>query len=76
MSDFVSVNPNFVQAIRESFAKQGLMGHIGAELGAVRPGYVEIELPYSDAFLSSTAFSMVVWRRLLPTRQAAMQLSV
>jgi len=41
-------NPDFEQAVRESFARQGIMGHIGARLGVIRPGYVEIIAPYSD----------------------------
>ena len=41
-------NPDFEQAVRESFARQGIMGHIGARLGVIRPGYVEIIVPYSD----------------------------
>ncbi|MBC8267350.1 MAG: PaaI family thioesterase [Rhodospirillaceae bacterium] len=34
--------------LRTSFAKQGVMAHIGAQMGAVSPGYCEIKLPYSD----------------------------
>lgn len=34
--------------LRESFAKQGIMSHIGAEVGAISPGHFEIKLPYSD----------------------------
>lgn len=41
-------NPDFEQAVRESFARQGIMAHIGARLGVIRPGYVEIIAPYSD----------------------------
>lgn len=48
MHDFTPANPDFVNAIRASFAQQGIMRHLGAKLGAIRPGYVEIELPYSD----------------------------
>jgi uncharacterized protein (TIGR00369 family) len=48
MRDFKPANPDFVQAIHRSFARQGIMRHIGARLGAIRPGYVEIELTYSD----------------------------
>ena len=33
--------------LRESFAKQGIMTHIGAEMGAISPGRCEIKLPYS-----------------------------
>ena len=41
-------NPDFEQAVRESFARQGIMAHIGARLGVIRPGYVEVVAPYSD----------------------------
>jgi len=41
-------NANYEQAIRESFAKQGIMRHMGAEVGDVMPGACEIRLPYSD----------------------------
>lgn len=41
-------NRNFERAVRESFAKQGLMGTVGAWLLSVAPGEVVIELPYSD----------------------------
>ncbi|EJM98156.1 PaaI family thioesterase [Phyllobacterium sp. YR531] len=36
--------PDFEERIRTSFAKQGLMSTLGAELGSVLPGIVEIEL--------------------------------
>jgi len=39
-------NPHFVEDIKSSFAKQSIMSLIGAELGAVEPGVVEIKLPY------------------------------
>jgi uncharacterized protein (TIGR00369 family) len=39
-------NPGFAEKIRASFAKQTLMGLIGAELSRVEPGIVEITLPY------------------------------
>lgn len=41
------VNRNFEKAVRESFAREGLMGTIGAWLVAVEPGRVVIELPFS-----------------------------
>ena len=40
-------NPDFEKAVRDSFAKQGLMGIIGAWLVEVAPGRVVIELPAS-----------------------------
>lgn len=37
-------NPHFADQIRESFGKQAIMTLIGAELGRVEPGLVEIKL--------------------------------
>ncbi len=48
MPDFVVRNPDFEQVVRHSFAQQGLMAHLGATLGRVEPGLVEIELPFRD----------------------------
>ena len=42
------VNPNYKSMVRESFARQGLMDHIGAELITVQPGFSEIRLPYCN----------------------------
>ena len=39
-------NPAFAETIKASFAKQTIMGLIGAELSRVEPGIVEITLPY------------------------------
>jgi uncharacterized protein (TIGR00369 family) len=39
-------NPSFAEEIKESFAKQTIMKLIGAELGRVKPGVVEISLPF------------------------------
>lgn len=39
-------NPQFAAEIKRSFAKQAIMGLIGAELTRVEPGVVEITLPY------------------------------
>ena len=39
-------NPAFAEEIKQSFAKQTIMGLIGAELNRVEPGIVEITLPY------------------------------
>jgi uncharacterized protein (TIGR00369 family) len=40
------INPSFADEIKESFAKQTIMGLIGAELTRVVPGVIEIRLPY------------------------------
>jgi uncharacterized protein (TIGR00369 family) len=39
-------NPSFAAEIKLSFAKQKIMGLIGAELTRVEPGVIEITLPY------------------------------
>ena len=41
-------NPEFEKAVRDSFARQGLMRAVGAWLTEVAPGRVVIELPYSS----------------------------
>jgi|SRR6266496_6464271 len=40
------LNPTFAAEIKRSFARQNAMNLIGAELGRVEPGLVEITLPY------------------------------
>jgi uncharacterized protein (TIGR00369 family) len=39
-------NPAFADEVRQSFARQAIMGLIGGELTRVEPGVVEITLPY------------------------------
>src|ERR687891_1253852 len=39
-------NPSFAEEIKQSFAKQTIMGLIGAELARIEPGLIEITLPY------------------------------
>jgi uncharacterized protein (TIGR00369 family) len=41
-------DPQFVARIRSSFARQNAMALIGARLGLVAPGAVEIVLPFRD----------------------------
>jgi uncharacterized protein (TIGR00369 family) len=43
-----SPNPAFVDEIKQSFAQQSVMHLIGASLGVIEPGLVEIALPYRD----------------------------
>jgi uncharacterized protein (TIGR00369 family) len=39
-------DPDFEQRTRASFARQGAMAHLGAMLGRVEPGRVEISMPF------------------------------
>ncbi|HTO76219.1 MAG TPA: PaaI family thioesterase [Thermoanaerobaculia bacterium] len=48
-ASFTPSDPDFEARVRASFARQGLMRTLGAELAAVRPGFCEIRLPYRDA---------------------------
>ena len=45
MTQFEAQNPAYEQAVRASFAQQTFMAHLGAELTAVSPGNVTIEMP-------------------------------
>ncbi len=39
-------DPDYQRRVADSFARQGAMAHLGAELAAVRAGEVDIRLPY------------------------------
>ena len=39
-------DPDFERKVRESFARQGIMGHLGARLERVELGLVEVVLPF------------------------------
>ena len=43
---FSPADPEFEARTRASFAKQGIMDHIGATLDVVQPGRVQISLPF------------------------------
>ena len=45
---FDSRNPDFERDVRDSFARQGLMATLGAELAEVGPGRVVIGVDYRD----------------------------
>ncbi len=45
---FQPLDPDFEQRVRNSFARQGAMRLIGAQLGRVEPGRVDIELPFRE----------------------------
>ena len=56
MPDFEPANPDFEARTRDSFARQGIMGLIGARLGRVEPGLVEILLPYREDLCQQHGF--------------------
>jgi uncharacterized protein (TIGR00369 family) len=45
---FTPAHDNYERVVRASFAKQGMLGGIGAWLVDVKPGHVIIELPFSN----------------------------
>ncbi|HEU4710692.1 MAG TPA: PaaI family thioesterase [Pyrinomonadaceae bacterium] len=49
-------NPAFADEIRQSFAKQAIMGLIGGELTLVEPGVVEISLTYRPDLTQQNGF--------------------
>jgi len=49
-------DPAFESRIRSSFAQQGVMKTIGAQLAQVSPGEVRIELPWSKAITQQHGF--------------------
>ncbi len=40
------IDAEYLQKVRESFARQGLMAHLGARITELRKGYVEIRASY------------------------------
>jgi uncharacterized protein (TIGR00369 family) len=55
-ADPLPVDPNFAARIRESFGRQKAMALIGAALGAVEPGYVEVALPFREDLTQQKGF--------------------
>jgi uncharacterized protein (TIGR00369 family) len=56
LNDFVAKDPEWRRRIQQSFAKQGLMENLGASLGEVSPGLVEIVLPASPSISQQHGF--------------------
>lgn len=48
--------PEAEQRVRESFARQGLMAHLGAQMSEVSRGRVVITLPYREALTQQHGF--------------------
>ena len=49
-------DPNYAARVRDSFAKQRLMGTIGAELTDVEPGVVTIRMPFREDLTQQHGF--------------------
>lgn len=48
MPGFEPADPSFEQRVRNSFARQRVMGLLGATLERVAPGDVQVRLPFRD----------------------------
>jgi uncharacterized protein (TIGR00369 family) len=56
VTDFAPRFPDFAERVRRSFARQAMMGTIGASLSRVEPGEVEIVLPAAPHVLQQHSF--------------------
>jgi len=56
VSRFQPVDPDFAARIRDSFARQGAMSHLGARMTRVEPGEVEIELAFRPELTQQHGF--------------------
>ena len=56
MANFEPRNPGYTEAVRQSFALQGIMATIGARLGEIRPGYCEVHLPFDDGLTQQDGY--------------------
>lgn len=56
MSGFQPLDPDFEARVRASFRRQGIMETLGAELGRVEPGLVEIALRFRPGLSQQHGF--------------------
>ena len=56
MLQFEPRNPLYEQRVRDSFALQGVMHHLGAQLGLIAPGAVDIELAWAKELTQQHGF--------------------
>lgn len=56
MAEFTPKVADYAERVRASFARQGIMGLIGAELTDVQPGFVEIRLPWREDLTQQHGF--------------------
>jgi len=56
MTALMPATADYDAMVRESFAKQTMMTHIGAEVAEVRPGYCEIHMAHKAELLQQHGF--------------------
>ena len=53
---FVPANPEFESVVRESFSRQTMMATLGAGITRLRPGEVDLGLPWAPAFCQQNGY--------------------
>jgi uncharacterized protein (TIGR00369 family) len=53
---FKASNPDYAKAVRDSFARQGLMATLGARIVAIEPGFCAIEMGYATGVSQQQGF--------------------
>jgi uncharacterized protein (TIGR00369 family) len=56
MATFEPKNPSFEARVRESFNRQGVMKTLGAEIVSLRPGEIELRMPYAPTLTQQHGF--------------------
>lgn len=55
-NEFKPTNPDYVRTVRESFARQGLMTTLGAQIVSLEPGFCVVEMAYSPGVSQQQGF--------------------
>ena len=56
MPEWTAKDPDFEIKVREGFLRQKYMAHLGARLGTVEPGLVEIEVPFREELTQQNGY--------------------
>jgi uncharacterized protein (TIGR00369 family) len=54
--EFVPKDPNFADRVRASFARQRVMQTLGVEIVNLKPGMVELSMPFAPGFTQQHGF--------------------
>jgi uncharacterized protein (TIGR00369 family) len=54
--EFAPKDPNFVERVRASFARQQVMQTLGVEIVRLAPGEIELAVPYASAYTQQHGF--------------------
>lgn len=56
LPSYQASDPDYEGRVRDSFARQGMMAHLGAVLAGLGPGWCEVELPYRPELTQQHGF--------------------